>query len=179
MKLFILCGDAPEMSDDHSFPKPINMIYGKPSISYVLENLKFDFKELNFIYLKYLSNYNFEEIIINTFPNNDCKFYIVDYYTRGPIETAYIGLYNLNDTGEQILFVDNDIIYSLPEMWQSKINMGAFIGYANTSPTSNEYSFVKIINSKLIDIKEKKQISNMCCMGMYGFENISQFKLMI
>ena len=177
MKLFILCGDAPEMSDSHPFPKPLNMIYGQPSISYVLENLKHTFKELNFIYLKYLSQYNFEETIIKTFPKNDCKFYIVDYYTRGPIETAYIGLYNLDETDEQILFIDNDIVYSLPDMWQTKINKGAFIGYVNTNQTSNDYSFVKIVNDKLIDIKEKKQISNMCCMGMYGFENIRQFKL--
>ena len=67
MKVVILCGGIGSRMKDYSLPKPLNMIYGKPSIYYTLKNLPEEQKELYFIYGSHLKAYNFEEIIINLF----------------------------------------------------------------------------------------------------------------
>ena len=57
--------------------------------------------------------YNFEEIIINLFKTKVCKFYCIEYLTRGPVETAYVGTSFLDNPNESIVFLDNDNIYNL------------------------------------------------------------------
>ena len=42
MKLVILCGGSGTRLQDYSFPKPLNMIHGKPSISYCLQHVPDD-----------------------------------------------------------------------------------------------------------------------------------------
>ena len=53
-------------------------------------------KEIYIIYNKVLQNYNFEEIIINKFKTHVFHFCKLDYLTRGPVETALIGINNFN-----------------------------------------------------------------------------------
>lgn len=176
MKLFILCGGSGERMKSYSFPKPLNMIYGKPSIYYCLKDMPCTFDVFNFIYSKHLCEYNFEEVIINTFPKRKCTFYCVDYFTRGPVETAFQGIKDLEDTGDQVVFIDNDIVYSFPDNWSDVAPKTAFIGCRVDSTSSEAYSFLKVNNKRVVEIKEKKRISNVCCMGMYGFQSLTQFK---
>lgn len=74
MKVCILCGGIGSRMNDYSLPKPLNMIYGNPSIYYVLQNLPVYIDTIYFIYSIHLKEYNFEETIINTFKNKKCIF---------------------------------------------------------------------------------------------------------
>ena len=49
LHLFILCGGNGKRMNEYSFPKPLNMINGKPLIYYTLSKLPYEIKELNFI----------------------------------------------------------------------------------------------------------------------------------
>jgi len=149
MKICILCGGIGSRMKDYSLPKPLNMIYGKPSIYYVLKNIPEYINTLYFIYSVHLKYYNFEEIIINTFKDKKCIFYQVDYFTRGPVETAYIGTETFdNNANEPIVFLDNDNIYNFPENF-FQLQHTNFIGCSDE--TSNNRANTYILDKE--DIK--------------------------
>ena len=81
-------------NNNYSLPKPLNFINGKHLIEYIIE--KIPSNELYIIYNTYLDTFNFKEIVINKFKNKKIIFSCVDYYTRGPVETALVGVKELN-----------------------------------------------------------------------------------
>lgn len=176
MKLYVLCGGSGERMKSYSFPKPLNMIYGKPLIHYSLNNIPASFTEINFIYSNHLLEYNFEEVVLNIFKNRACKFTRIDYFTRGPVESAYIGLKDVESDDEPCVFIDNDNIYTFPENWDSLSFDNAFLGCRVDNSDSEAFSFVSLTGDNVIHIKEKQRISNICCTGIYGFKNIDQFR---
>jgi hypothetical protein len=166
MKYILLCGGIGKRCNNYSLPKPLNYINGKHMIEYIIENIPNDI--IYIIYNIYLKEYNFEEIIINLFKNKKIYFSCIDYLTRGPVETAYIGIKQFNFNEEEILFIDNDIINIFPKLDHINDN---FICYSKNYDKTN-YSFIMIDNNnKIINIEEKNKISDDYCCGIYGFKN--------
>jgi len=176
MKLYVLCGGSGERMKSYSFPKPLNMIYGKPLIHYSLNNIPASFTEIHFIYSSHLSEYNFEEVVLNTFKKRACKFTRIEYFTRGPVESAYIGLKDTESDGGPVMFIDNDNIYTFPDNWDSIVFDTAFLGCRFDTSDSEAFSFVTLKAGIVANIKEKQRISNICCTGIYGFKDLNQFK---
>ncbi len=176
MHLVILCGGSGERMKNYSYPKPLNMIYGKPALSYTLKSIPKSFQTIHFIYAKHLIEYNFEHVVTNLCKDRQCKFYCIDYFTRGPVESALIGIENTILPDEPIMFLDNDNIYTFPENWDNLTIDSAFLGCAKDTSGSEAYSFVKHVGSQITAIREKVRISDTYCLGIYGFQSISQFK---
>lgn len=176
MIVVILCGGNGTRMYNYSYPKPLNMIYGKPAITYCLERIPSSITTFHFIVAPHLLEYNFQEIMINEFKDKKCIFHNIPYFTRGPIESAFLGTVDISDSDESIVFLDNDVLYNFPDnFFDDKHN--AFIGYAKDNTNSESYSFIKIDHDNVItDIKEKKRISDLFCCGCYGFKNIFQFR---
>lgn len=174
MHLFILCGGNGTRMCDYSLPKPLNMIHGKPALSYCLENLPAHVKTLHFIVAPHLYDYNFEEIVINLFKARTCLFHRLPYFTRGPIESAWHGTKDISDDAP-IVFLDNDVLYTFPEEF-FRAHTTAFLGYSEDTSTSDAFSFLSLSGDTVISYKEKKRISNLFCCGVYGFKNINQFR---
>ena len=175
MKVIILCGGIGSRLEDYSFPKPLNMIYGKPAIAYTLQNLPKDIKTIYFIVSPHLEQYNFREIVINTFKDCKCIFLPLTYFTRGAIESAWCGTLNLTDDTENIVFLDNDVMYEFPENFFEK-KPNAFLGYSIDNTSSEAYSFIQLHDTTVTAIKEKKRISNKYNCGIYGFRSLEQFR---
>ena len=176
MIVVILCGGSGTRMHDYSFPKPLNMIYGKPSITYTLKNLPEGDAAIHFIVAPHLHTYNFKEIVTNAFRHNVCIFHDLPYFTRGAVESAWLGTKELPDSDEPMVFLDNDVIYDFPrDFFESKPS--AFLGYAKDNTGSESYSFMKLNEGGFVtDFKEKVRISNTFCCGVYGFQNIRQFR---
>ena len=103
--------------------------------------------------IKLFKNYNFEEIIINKFKTHVFHFCKLDYLTRGPVETALIGINNFNISSKQsCIFIDNDNVHS---QYPKDNYEHSFIGY-NIDFTRTNYSFIKFTDDKVIEIKEKE-----------------------
>jgi capsule biosynthesis phosphatase len=178
MIVVVLCGGLGTRLEDYSFPKPLNMIYGKPSIVYCLQNLPDIVTTIHFIVAPHLVKYNFAEIVTNEFKTKQCIFHYLPYCTRGAIESAFIGTTNIKGISddENIVFLDNDVLYKFPEnMFSDKPS--AFIGYSMDTTNSNNFSYIKLDNSNhVIEFKEKRRISDMFCCGVYGFSSMQQFR---
>ena len=183
MKFVILCGGSGERMNGYSMPKPLNMIWTRPAIYYTLCKLPENVQSLNFIMSRHLDDYNFEPIVRNIFRNKQCNFYRLPYFTRGPVETALLGIQelirenNIVDLNESVVFMDNDVFYEFPDDFFSNCYSNHFLGYCKDTTGSEAYSFLKFDNNtgNIIDIQEKCRISSDFCCGIYGFKSISSF----
>ena len=180
MNIFILCGGKGSRFES-IYPKPLNLINGKPMIFYTIKSLnleKVSNYKLFIIYNKRLDNCNFKQIIVNMFPNLSINFILIDYITRGASESAYIGLNNINDINDNnIMFFDNDTIY--PENTYEYLNNNYDSNFILTNFNNEKdaiYSYVSINKDNFItNIKEKDKISDLICIGGYGFKNKHEF----
>lgn len=171
MKTILLCGGA-GVRFENIYPKPMNYVLGFPLIQHVLDGLKHVLSNLTIFYYYELEHYGFKELLINTYPDIQFEFIKINFRTRGPVETCYVGLKKLQiPDSEQILFLDNDNIYtglnSLDELPSDNFLI------TNKNPTGlSHYSFVKFdAENRITDIEERKMISEYICMGGYGFKN--------
>ena len=172
MKYIILCGGI-NTSREKCLPKPLNYIHGKYMIEYIIENIPS--KDIYIFYNIFLEEYNFEEIVINLFKDKTIYFSKIDYLTRGPVESALIGLKCLNiDENEPVLFIDNDNVHNIPKLCNISQN---FIGYGNKENENDneDYSYIQIEGGIITSIEEKQKISENYCCGIYGFKNSETF----
>jgi capsule biosynthesis phosphatase len=173
MKFIILCGGTGQRCNNYSLPKPLNYINGKHLIEYIIDSIPTN--DIYIIYNIFLDQYNFREIIINKLKNKQIYFSVLDFLTRGAVETAYIGIkkfnLDLNDK-ENILFIDNDNYHIFPKINNNYINNFIFYG---TDYIKQNYSFITIELNNVINIEEKNKISDNYCCGLYGFINLKEF----
>ena len=158
-------------------PKALINIYGKPIISYLLDNLNTDNIDYIFIpYNKEYNNYRFEDLLIKNYPNIIFKFLCLENNTRGAAETINIGINNLNEERDiPVLCLDSDNFYTcdIISQWNGE-NCVFSVEDKNENPI---YSYVKMNeNNEIIDIKEKDKISSNACTGAYGFNSINHLK---
>lgn len=172
MKFILICGGIGKRLNNYSLPKPLNYVNGKYMIEHIINNIPSD--EIYIIYNIFLKEFNFEEIVINLFKNKKIYFSIIDYVTRGAVETSYIGINKFEfETNESFVFLDNDNIHNFINF---PININEnFISYSKCYDNKTNYSYITIENDKIINIAEKQKISNDFCCGMYGFKNIEIF----
>uniref|UniRef100_A0A6C0LP23 MobA-like NTP transferase domain-containing protein n=1 Tax=viral metagenome TaxID=1070528 RepID=A0A6C0LP23_9ZZZZ len=175
MKVFVLCGGIGSRLQDYSFPKPLNMIYGKPAISYTLQNLPACIHTIYFITSPHLKQFNFEQVVANQFKDRQCIFLPLSYFTRGPVESAWCGTRELFADDEPIVFLDNDVLFEFPPAF-FETHGSAFLGYSIDNGTSEAFSFIQMNEGRVTMVKEKKRISNQFICGVYGFKSLKQFR---
>lgn len=158
-------------------PKALINIYGKPVISYLLDNLNTD--HIDYILIPYNKEYNnhrFEDLLIKNYPKINFQFHCLEKNTRGAAETINIGINNLNEERNiPVLCLDSDNFYNcdIVSQWNGENCVFSFED-VNENPI---YSYVKTNeNNEIIDIKEKEKISNNACTGAYGFRSINELK---
>ena len=156
-------------------PKPLVQILGKTIIEYLIDNLNLDLnlKKINKIYIPYhynLENFRFEDFIKNKYPNLPIEFFKLNFNTDGALHTLYLTLSTFNNIIDQpIISIDSDNFYldDIITKWNGENKIFCF----KDESESNCYSYVKNIDNKIIDIKEKEKISNNACCGAYGFSS--------
>jgi capsule biosynthesis phosphatase len=170
MLIIILCGGAGTRFNN-VFPKPLNLVAGVPMIYHVVS--KINVNKITFIYNKILDEYGFCQYLLNTFSNIIFNFIPIDFQTRGPAETLFTGLSKISITelNEQVVVLDNDNIYQ--DINWSGLPRGNFIFYSTNKTGLEHYSFISIENDNVLNIEEKRPISNDICVGGYGFQSVT------
>ena len=179
MIVIIPIGGTGQRFKDNGYkqPKALINIYGKPIISYLLDNLNTDNIDYIFIpYNKEYKPYRFEDFLIKSYSKINFRFFCLENNTRGAAETINIGINNLNEEREiPVLCLDCDSFYTcdIISQWNGENCIFSFQD-VNENPI---YSYIKTNeNNEIIDIKEKEKISNNACSGAYGFCSINELK---
>tara|TARA_Y100000768_G_scaffold386187_1_gene373976 strand:- start:1289 stop:3166 length:1878 start_codon:yes stop_codon:yes gene_type:complete len=179
MIVIIPIGGIGKRFKDNGYRKPKALInlYGKPIISYLLDNL--NLTNVDYIYIPYNKEYvqyRFEDFLRKSYPEIVFKFYVIENNTRGAAETIDIALDNLDEKRNiPILCLDSDNWYKTDVItqWNGDNCVFSFEDF-NSKPI---YSYLKLNNNnEIIDIKEKDKISNNASTGAYGFASIKTLK---
>jgi NDP-sugar pyrophosphorylase family protein/thiamine kinase-like enzyme len=181
-------------SDGSDLPKPLINVLGKPIISWSLRsysNLITQglIKKSDLIFIinrSHEENYAFSKQLKELF-GNSIKIYIIDEFTRGPAETALKGIihfYNDISFDEGIIFNDCDHYFSASDLSKSindKSNdsFDSTVCLSSNPDKDGSWSYAKIVNNQLIDIKEKdKELAAQSAPGLvacYKFRNKDVF----
>jgi len=168
-------------NNNYNKPKALIEIENKAIIYWLLDNIKIN--NIDFIYIPYLYSeyldYNFEELLINRYPNFKFKFLKLHYDTLGASHTIKIALNQLileEITDCPIISIDADNFYTtdIIERWNGENMIFTFEDF-----NLNEKKFSYIIKNDdniIMEIKEKEvfENSNIACCGAYGFKSYNQ-----
>jgi len=168
-------------NNNYNKPKALIEIENKEIIYWLLDNIKIN--NIDFIYIPYLYSeyldYNFEELLINRYPNFKFKFLKLHYDTLGASHTIKIALNQLileEIMDCPIISIDADNFYTtdIIEKWNGENMIFTFEDF-----NINEKKFSYIIKNNdniIMEIKEKEvfENSNIACCGAYGFKSYNQ-----
>ena len=156
-------------------PKPLIKALGKEIILWVIENLKIKKEDNIFIiYEKGLDNYDFK----NKFIRQNINFYKLDNHTNGPVETISLLIRNFSEQqlNQSTLILDGDTFYEKDILKIIRKKSDPIIFYHKTKIKEPIFSYIKVNQEIVVDIKEKIKISNNANTGAYFFFNTSQLK---
>ena len=176
MIIFIPLGstDNDFINSGYKNPKALINIHGKPLIFYLLDNLDINNDHKIIIpYNSIYSKHNFEQKLINNYPNFHFIFFQINQITYSPCHTIFLCLSNISWIDEPVLFIDCNCFYQINiiQLW-NKNNM---VFYFDEQSNSTLYSYIKDDNNIIHSIHEKNIISNKACTGAYGFNSIKIF----
>jgi len=156
-------------------PKPLIDVNGKPMIGVVTENLKFDAEYIFLVRKKHLEAFDLEKIISSLV----CKYKIVnvDSLTEGAACTVLLAKEYIN-TDESLLIVNSDqfVEYS-SENFKLLMDFSVVDGIILTFVDNDKkWSFVRQDDTgKIVEVAEKKPISNIATAGAYYFRKGRDF----
>ena len=111
MVFILLCGAAGP-PESHSFPKPLNLINGRPLVELVLESIPAP--EVSVVVNPSLADVDFASQAVHLAKGKTLRVVSLPRSTRGPLETAYLGVLELGlPASEPVVFFDNDTVYKL------------------------------------------------------------------
>jgi len=155
--------------------KPLIEINNKFMFEYAVNSFPEKYKKIFVIQKQHSLGYNLKNIIQNKYPKNDILE--VDP-TKGQSESALYGISLLDDKEDFMIFncdssFDDNKFFDYFEELKNKKNIDGYIPYfIPKNETETHWSFIKFNqNNKVIDIKEKKQISKYATIGLYYFRN--------
>jgi beta-phosphoglucomutase-like phosphatase (HAD superfamily)/choline kinase len=162
---------------NYDLPKPIIKIFEKEMILYVLDNLKLNKDDKIFmIYHNNLEEYNFENIILNKYPK--ISLIKLNKQTLGAAETLLYGINNIKNISpyKKCFILDCDTFYTedILNMYRNINNNAIF--YTDNYEPQPLYSYIKIENNYVVEIKEKIKISDNANTGIYCFNDILQLE---
>ena len=165
----------------YSKPKPLINVLGKPILFWLLDNLNLEnISKIVIPYHPSLKQYRFESLLRKEYPKLSFIFVSLDGDTEGASHTIKLALNKLellNISDEAVLCLDSDNFYTIDiiDKYIKKENKNCVLVFEDDT-TEPIYSYSKIENGILTDIKEKVKISNYANTGGYGFESWKELK---
>lgn len=179
MNIIIPIGGVGKRFSDSGYdlPKPLIRTLGEHLIIECISSLKIDTKTdiIYVIYRSELDKYNFTDLINNKFPlyKDNIRFTKINFDTRGASETVLQCLINMTkkELLQLTLVLDSDNLYKDDVVKIAKEQNDNLIFYHITNIEKPIFSYIKMNDEKVIDIKEKVKITNNACIGAYCFSS--------
>lgn len=155
----------------YSLPKPLIKIFGKPMIQLVVESLGIDGNYIFLVQKDHRVKYHLDDVLDEIVPG--CKIVEVDGLTDGAARTTLYAkdLIN-NDTPLLIANSDQVIVWSGIEFTATLASTDAV---ALFKANESKWSYSKIEDGFIVEIAEKKVISDNANVGIYGWQKGSDY----
>ena len=173
-----LCGIGKRFQDaGYDLPKPLIEVMGKTMIEHVLDRLDVSPEDrITIIYHDSLEEYQFSTRIHARYPR--IMLISLNKRTEGAAETILHGIQRIITHGVhlQTLLIDCDTLYHLPILGRLRgLSANATICFEDQE-SNPIYSYVRVTNGRITEIKEKERISPYANTGAYFFQNIYELK---
>lgn len=159
----------------YSLPKPLINIRGKPMIQYVVETFN---KKANYIFIvqkEHRYKYNLDEILNNI--ANGCKIIEANGITEGAACTALLAEKYIDNKSP--LFISNSdhfFEWDSEKFFNECLNKNIDGNITVFNHRDPKWSFVKLNeNEDVIEVAEKKPISDIATTGIYFWKRGSDF----
>jgi dTDP-glucose pyrophosphorylase len=159
----------------YTFPKPLIEVNRKPMIQVVIENLNIEANYIFIVRQEHYEKYNLQYLLNLISPN--CTIVLVDSLTEGAACTALLTK-NIIDNNEPLLIANSDQFME----WNSNECLYAFsadgidAGILTFNSTHPKWSYAKLDeNGFVLEVAEKKVISDIATVGVYYWSKGSDF----
>ncbi|EOH3838909.1 glycosyltransferase family 2 protein [Campylobacter jejuni] len=152
-------------------PKPFIDVLDKPMIVRVLENLKY--KDARYILIARKEHLIKEKKLVDEIKNNfNVEFIAIDKLTEGTACTVlYARKYINNDTPLMIANSDQIVDINIADFINDSFKRGldgSILTFVDKEKNS-KWSFAKLNNDLVVEVKEKEAISEFATVGIYFF----------
>jgi dTDP-glucose pyrophosphorylase len=160
-----------------STPKPFIDVLGKPMFIRSLESLgSLNIEKIYFVVLiEHFYNFNIVELI-ETHTNLEYQVVLVNQVTEGQLQTVLLTKNHIKEDKEILVLPSDTVIIDNLKSTLS-ISQGSATGVISLiEKPGNQWSFAKLNkNNSIIEVAEKKRISDFVSTGMYYFRSSSDF----
>ena len=178
--IFPLCGIGKRFQDaGYTLPKPMIDIFDTKMIEHVLDSLDMNSDDKVFIiYHTSLEDYGFSTFITHRYPH----ITLIPIYkrTEGAAETILYGIQYITQhhlpAHTQTLLLDCDTLYHVPILDKFRgISTSATLCFEDTE-SNPIYSYVRVEDGRIVEIREKEKISLYANTGAYFFQTIQELE---
>lgn len=162
-------------SAGYTFPKPLIEVNHKPMIQVVIENLNIKAKFIYIVQKEHYEKYNLKYLLNLITPN--CDIVQVDGVTEGAACTTLLAK-KLIDNDKHLLIANSDqfVEWDSNSFYYSMTNDNLDGGIVTFKSTHPKWSFVKLDdNGYVVEIAEKKPISDIATVGVYYWDKGSDY----
>lgn len=156
-----------------TYPKPLIDVMGKPMIVRVLENLSYP--KANYILVarnEYLLQT--QKAVSSLLPHTNIKFIGIDNLTEGSVCTILYARKYINNTSPLLIANTDQIIeHNIADFIKDCKNRnldGSILTFEDKERNS-KWSFAKVENDLVVEVKEKEAISKYATVGIYLFKH--------
>jgi|TARA_B110000285_G_scaffold149640_1_gene167050 capsule biosynthesis phosphatase len=173
MNIIIPLGGIGKRFSDNGYtkPKPLIKVIGKEIIFWLLDSLKLQDSDNVYIpYNEYLDGYQFKEVVNSVYPNIKLTSLPT---TNGPSETIKLCINHFNIKGKVVL-LDGDTWYGEDILSKIRQNGNNLTTYFKSTTLEPLFSYIKLNDNQIVDVKEKVKISDNANSGCYVFKSSEQ-----
>ena len=159
----------------YTFPKSLVDVNGKPMIQVVVENLGFNANYIYIVRKEHYEKYNLQYLLNLITP--ECKIVQVDYLTEGAACTTLLAKEYI-DNSSMLLIANSDqfVEWNPLDFYYKMIETNADGGILTFKSIHPKWSFVKLDdNENVIEVAEKKPISDNATVGIYHWAKGSDY----
>ena len=178
-----LAGKGSRFTEEkYTFPKPLIDVNGNPMISVVIKNLTDVSRDMNFIFIcqrEHYKQYDLNGIFKNSVNKNHTYEVIqIDSITEGAACTALLAKKYI-DSNDELMVANSDQFVEKISMnnWWNRIDISKSDGLIMTfKSTHSKWSYARTDeNACVIEVAEKKVISQNASTGLYWWRHGSDF----
>jgi HAD superfamily hydrolase (TIGR01509 family) len=159
----------------YSFPKPLVEVDGKPMIQSVVESLGIKAKYTYIVQQEHYEKYNLGYLLNLITP--DCNIIQVNGITEGAASTCLLAKEYIDNDSPLIMANSDQIVdWNSRQFIYDLMIKNADGGIATFKSTHPKWSYAKVDRDGLVlEVAEKKPISNIATVGIYYWKNGSDF----
>jgi len=166
----------------YTFPKPLIDVKGDAMIARVVENLKptnrDDYKFIFIVQKEHCEKYDLEGVLRRAVGNDQLEIIKIEGITQGAACTVLLAADFINNKDELMIANSDQLIKHELERWHHYIDTTKGDGMIMTFKANHpKWSYVKIDldTEKVLEVAEKKVISEFATTGVYWFRHGEDF----